>query len=168
MRKYTREETERYHAMIMDMYKNNYSLDEIAKATGYKKGTVKQYIYSQGDFSADRKRLIEVRNKKIHELYKEGLSMRQIGLQSDCSCWTVKLVLEDVRMEAVPTRRSKPEASIDNPEKEKREATVVEVPKVLEKVMVVENGRYVEKVKVFRDITELCGQQKVYMERRLV
>ena len=38
------------------------------------------------------------------------------------------------------------------------------VLKVSEKVMVVEHGRYVERVKVFRDITELCGKQKLYME----
>jgi orotate phosphoribosyltransferase-like protein len=163
-------EVKERHDKIMDMHLKGFTTLQIANEVGYKEDSVKQFLYKQGINSVtDRKKKIDIRNEKIHELYKTGLSMRQIGIETDCSSSTVKLVLEDVRFNTVKPKNKLTLAEKKQfPEKVKVEPAVVEVPKVTEKITVIENGRFVEKVKVFLDITELCGKQKVYMERRLV
>jgi orotate phosphoribosyltransferase-like protein len=170
MKKGSKEEVRIRHEKMLEMQKNGFTAQQIADELGYNQDSVKQFFYANGlNTAQDRKKLIDIRNEKIHELYKTGLSMRQIGIETGCSSSTVKLVLEDVRFSTVKPRKKLTLAEKKQfPERVKNESVVVEVPKVTEKITVIENGRFVEKVKVFRDITELCGKQKVYMERRLV
>lgn len=163
-------EVKERHDKIMDMHLKGFTTLQISNEIGYKEDSVKQFLYKQGINSVtERKKKIDVRNEKIHELYKTGLSMRQIGIETDCSSSTVKLVLEGVRFNTITPRKKLTLAEKKQfPERVKNESVVVEVPKVTEKITVIENGRFVERTKVFRDITDLCGKQKVYMERRLV
>ena len=155
------------HDKIMEMHSKGFTTLQISNEIGYKEDSVKQFLYKQGiNSTTDRKKKIDERNEKIHELYKTGLSMRQIGIQTGCSSSTVKLVLEDVRMGYKPKKKLSLSEKKEFPVVKQIIDTVVEVPKVTARVTVVENGRFVEKVKVFRDITDLCGQQKVYIERR--
>ena len=68
------------HDKIMEMHSKGFTTSQISDEIGYKEDSVKQFLYKQGINSVtDRKKKINIRNEKIHELYKTGLSMRQIG-----------------------------------------------------------------------------------------
>lgn len=154
--------------IIVDLHKQGKTVEEIKDIVGYKVSSVRQVIYSAGlkPFSVSDAEYLE-RCDKVVGLFQNGMSKTKIRTTLGIASKTINDILI---AEGLYTRVVRGTYVETTPEivKVKKELKVVEVPKVSEKMVVIENGRYVEKVKVFRDITELAGRQKVFMERRLI
>lgn len=155
------EKTKEKYVKFLEMFNNGMSTKEIADVSGYKKSSIERIIKSYDDeiLKNSREEVLKRRNEEILRLYKSGLSKKKIFKMMHVCPGTVDKVLDDY---GVDHRFSMTTPKIT---KIRSDVVVVEVPRVSEKVMVIENGRYVERVRLFRDITELCGKQKIYMER---